>query len=114
MKVTLAQLNSTVGDISGNTEKIAATLAQVPYDSDLIILPELFLVGYPPRDLLERPAFNHKTQQALAELAGLSSKYPHLGILVGAFRPTGRERGKGLANTAFLYHLMRLFKLLFF
>jgi len=104
MKVTLAQLNSTVGDISGNIEKIAATLARVPADTDLIIFPELFLVGYPPRDLLERPVFRHKTQLALAEVARLSAKYPHLGILVGAFRPTGRERGKGLANTAFLYH----------
>ena len=46
MKVTLAQLNSTVGDISGNIEKIAATLAQVPADTDLIIFPELITTGY--------------------------------------------------------------------
>jgi len=104
MKVTLAQLNPTVGDTSGNTEKIAQTLAQAPSDTELIIFSELFLVGYPPRDLLERPSFIHKNQQALAEVARLSAKYPHPGILVGGLRPTGRERGKGLANAAFLFH----------
>ena len=55
MKLTLAQLNPTIGDIQGNLAKIEKTLSQCSKDSpDLVIFPELFLVGYPPRDLLER------------------------------------------------------------
>jgi NAD+ synthase (glutamine-hydrolysing) len=102
MKVVMAQLNPVVGDISGNLAKLADTLAHCPADADLVVFSELFLVGYPPRDLLERPAFIRRTQEAVAEVAHLSAKYPHLGILVGAPWPTDRERGKGLANTAFL------------
>jgi len=103
MKIVLAQLNPTVGDISGNLAKLAQTLSGCPAAADLVVFPELFLVGYPPRDLLERPAFIRKSQEALEEVARLSGKYANLGILVGAPRPTDRERGKGLANAAFLF-----------
>jgi NAD+ synthase (glutamine-hydrolysing) len=102
MKVVMAQLNPVVGDISGNLAKLADTLAHCPADADLVVFSELFLVGYPPRDLLERPAFIRRSQEAVAEVARLSAMYPHLGILVGAPRTTDRDRGKGLANTAFL------------
>lgn len=108
MKVTLAQLNPTVGDISGNLEKLRRTLAQTSAEAELVVFPELFLTGYPPRDLLERPGFIRKTQAALNEVAAISEKLPHLGILVGAPRPTGRERGKGLANAAFLFYQGKL------
>jgi NAD+ synthase (glutamine-hydrolysing) len=104
MKIALAQLNPTVGDISGNVAKIAAALANLPPDTDLAVFSELFLTGYPPRDLLERPAFIERTQMALAEVAHLSGRYPHLGIIVGAPRPTGKDRGKGLYNAAFFFH----------
>ncbi len=104
MKVALAQLNPIVGDISGNLAKLAETLSRCPAGTDLAIFPELFLVGYPPRDFLERPAFIRRSQQALEEVGRLSAQYHHLGILVGAPRPTNRGRGKGLANAAFLFH----------
>jgi NAD+ synthase (glutamine-hydrolysing) len=103
MKIVMAQLNPIVGDISGNLAKLADTINNCPPDTDLVVFAELFLVGYPPRDLLERPAFIRKTQEALEAVARLSESYPHLGILVGAPRPTDRKRGKGLANSAFLY-----------
>ena len=103
MKIALAQLNPVVGDISGNVARLADTLSRCPADTDLIIFTELFLVGYPPRDLLERPAFIRKSQLALEEVARLSAQHPRTGILVGGPRPTDRERGKGLANTAFLF-----------
>jgi NAD+ synthase (glutamine-hydrolysing) len=109
MKIVMAQLNPVVGDISGNLARLADTLSRCPPDADLVVFSELFLVGYPPRDLLERPAFIRKSQEALLEVARLSKKYPHLGILVGAPRPTDRERGKGLANTALLFFHGELF-----
>jgi NAD+ synthase (glutamine-hydrolysing) len=104
MKVTLAQLNPTVGDITGNLRKISETLAGLPADTDLVIFPELFIVGYPPRDLLERPAFIERTQEALRNVASLSARYPHLGLIVGAPRPTSKARGKGLHNAAVFFH----------
>jgi len=103
MKIVMAQLNPVVGDLPGNMAKLAETLERCPPEADLVVFSELFLVGYPPRDLLERPAFIRRTQEALGEVARLSKNYPSLGILVGAPRPTDRERGKGLANSAFFF-----------
>ena len=52
MRLTIAQLNPVIGDVNGNVEKIVTTLSQTKNDlPDLVIFPELFLTGYPPRDL---------------------------------------------------------------
>jgi NAD+ synthase (glutamine-hydrolysing) len=104
MKITLAQLNPVVGDVSGNLEKVAVTLKQEHQASDLVVFPELFLTGYPPRDLLEKPALIARVQEALDDLVSLSSRYPGIGILVGAPLRTGQDTGKGLCNCAVLIH----------
>jgi NAD+ synthase (glutamine-hydrolysing) len=104
MKITLAQLNPVVGDVRGNLQKVVATLAQEHRNSDLVVFSELFLVGYPPRDLLEKPALLHQVQEALDHLVSLSARYPATGLLVGAPLPTGRDTGKGLGNCAVLIH----------
>lgn len=105
MKITLAQLNPTVGDIRGNLAKVAQTLSQCRQDSpDLVVFPELFLVGYPPRDLLERPSFISRTEEAIQELLEVSKKYPQTGIIVGAPQPGQQARGKGLYNSALLIY----------
>jgi NAD+ synthase (glutamine-hydrolysing) len=103
MKVTLAQLNSTTGDIEGNLAKMLDVLSRSGKESsDLVIFPELFLVGYTPRDLLERPSFIEKTDRAIQELQRVSSQYPNTGIIFGAPLPSGRSTGKGLYNSAIL------------
>ena len=104
MKITLAQLNPVVGDVRGNLQKIAATLAAEHRTSDLVVFSELFLVGYPPRDLLEKPALIRQVQEALEHLVDLSARYPGTGILVGAPQPTGLDIGKGLCNCAVLIY----------
>jgi NAD+ synthase (glutamine-hydrolysing) len=104
MKITLAQLNPVVGDVSGNLKKVVATLEQEQGATDLVVFPELFLVGYPPRDLLEKPALLAKVEAALQELAALSARYPDTGLLVGAPQFTGEDTGKGLCNCAVLIH----------
>jgi len=104
MKITLAQLNPVVGDVRGNLAKVMATLEEVGDRSDLVVFSELFLTGYPPRDLLEKPALIATVQAALEELARFSGRYPETGILVGAPQPTGRDTGKGLCNCAVLLH----------
>jgi NAD+ synthase (glutamine-hydrolysing) len=108
MKVTLAQLNPVVGDVSGNLKKAADTLEQMREATDLVVFSELFLTGYPPRDLLEKPALIHRVQEAIEALAALSARYPETGVLVGAPLPTGRDTGKGLCNCAVLIHQGRV------
>jgi NAD+ synthase (glutamine-hydrolysing) len=102
MKVTLAQLNPTVGDVSGNLQKVIDTLETHGGSTDLIVFSELFLVGYPPRDLVEKPSLIQQVQQALARLVEASGRHPQTAVLVGAPLPTGRETGKGLSDAAVL------------
>jgi NAD+ synthase (glutamine-hydrolysing) len=103
MKVTIAQLNPIVGDINGNISKVIQAMAQChDQEPDLVVFPELFLVGYPPKDLLERPWFIEKVQQAIQELARISVRFPQTGILFGAPLPTGKDVGKRLYNSAVL------------
>ena len=58
MRLALAHLNSVVGDIDGNRERIAVRLDEARgAEADLVLFPELAVTGYPPEDLLLRPAF---------------------------------------------------------
>ena len=76
MKIALAQLNSVVGDIKGNLRRIEEIWASCHAQQvDLLILPELFLTGYPPRDLLKRPAFLERVNQAIQEILKISASY---------------------------------------
>src|SRR3981189_953711 len=69
-RITLAQLNPTVGDVAGNAAKARAARAQAKADgADLVVLPELFITGYPPEDLVLKPAFQSACRAAVEELA---------------------------------------------
>lgn len=66
MRLGLAQLNTTVGDLRGNTDKMTRALEAARQQSvDLLVFPELCLCGYPPEDLLHRPQFLTDTQAAM-------------------------------------------------
>lgn len=68
--VTLAQLNPTVGDVVGNAAKARAARAQAKADgADLVVFPELFIAGYPPEDLVLKPAFQAACRAVVEELA---------------------------------------------
>ena len=70
LKITLAQLNPTVGDVEGNATKARAARARAAADgSDLVVLPELFITGYPPEDLVLKPAFQAACRSAIEALA---------------------------------------------
>ena len=70
MKVALAQINTTVGDLAGNEAKILAAYTRgVAAGADLVLLPELALTGYPPRDLVLNGAFVARNIEALERLA---------------------------------------------
>ncbi|UCB58586.1 MAG: NAD+ synthase [Thermoplasmatales archaeon] len=105
MIITIAQLNPIIGDIKGNLNKIVDTLTRCQNDSpDLVIFPELFIVGYPPRDLLDRKWFIQNTQHAIQELIRISADYPNTGILVGVPQLTKKKAGRGLYNSALLIY----------
>jgi NAD+ synthase len=68
--VTLAQVNPTVGDIEGNAAKVRAARAQAAAEgADLVLFPELFMAGYPPEDLVLKPAFQSACRVAVETLA---------------------------------------------
>src|SRR6201984_1587984 len=70
LKITLAQLNPTVGDVEGNAAKARAARARAQADgADLIVLPELFITGYPPEDLVLKPASQAACRTAVEALA---------------------------------------------
>src|SRR5947199_7242795 len=70
LTITLAQLNPTVGDVAGNAAKARAARKQASADrADLIVFPELFIAGYPPEDLVLKPAFQAACRAAIEELA---------------------------------------------
>lgn len=103
MKITLCQLNPLIGDIEGNTARIRSVLEENYHEqSDLFIFPELFLQGYPPRDLLEKGWFIECGKRSLNQLQELSRLFPGTGILFGTAVPMQDRGGKGLANAAVL------------
>src|SRR5919198_4786980 len=70
LRVALAQIDPTVGDIRGNARKIAEYTARArEHEAALVVFPELALTGYPPEDLLLKPTFLDAAAAALDELA---------------------------------------------
>ncbi|MGH9009183.1 MAG: NAD+ synthase [Acidimicrobiia bacterium] len=70
LRVAAAQINTVVGDLAGNAERILAAIkAAEEAGADLVALPELAITGYPPEDLLLRPAFVAEAQRALEKVA---------------------------------------------
>ena len=71
LRIALAQLNPTVGDIAGNLARARKARARAAdLGADLVVLSELFITGYPPEDLVLKPAFQEAAEAAAADLAG--------------------------------------------
>lgn len=84
VQVAIAQINATVGDSVGNHQKIlVAACEAAAQGADIVLTPECSLVGYPPEDLLLRPAFYAATAQALQALAKDLSDLTDLHVIVG-------------------------------
>src|SRR6201989_3038779 len=82
LAIAVAQLNSTVGDIAGNAEKVKRARADgAAQGADLVVFPELFIAGYPPEDLVLKPAFQAACRAAVEALARETKTGPAL--LVG-------------------------------
>ncbi|MCW7753843.1 NAD+ synthase [Desulfobotulus sp. H1] len=98
MKIAMAQLNSLVGDLKGNAEKIIrASEKAKEQGADLIVFPELTLTGYPPLDLLERKAF---VRANLNICHRLIDHIQGIGIVFGYVAQNPAIHGPGLQNAA--------------
>ncbi|MBE3132803.1 MAG: hypothetical protein IMZ55_04965, partial [Acidobacteria bacterium] len=100
MRIALAQLNPTVGDIPGNVRRLLDAYARAErLGADLVVTPELSLLGYPPRDLLLKPRFIDDNLAALERLAGQVGR---TALIVGYVERMTGERGLPLHNAAAL------------
>src|SRR5215207_1372966 len=98
MRLGLAQLNPTVGDLSGNRRKILETYgALVAQGAELVIFPELAVCGYPPRDLLFKRRFVPDVAESLAEIASQVGAIP---AIIGTVEQNSTGRGRPFFNSA--------------
>lgn len=90
LKIIAAQINTTVGNIHSNTNKIidSAIAARDKHNADIIIFPELSLTGYPPEDLLLRPEFYTRTKQALTLI---KNKIKNIYLIIGFPNKVGND-----------------------
>lgn len=107
MKLALAQVDSTVGDVDGNLERLERAVARAALlGAEVVLFPEMAITGYPPRDLLLDPAFVRAAGAGLERLARAAHAVaPGLIVIVGAVAdgppgPTGRT----LRNVAAVLH----------
>ncbi|MGO9896614.1 MAG: NAD+ synthase [Bryobacteraceae bacterium] len=101
MRVALLQINTTAGDLAGNAARIVAGTRQAgERGADLVVTPELALLGYLPRDLLMREGFIRRGEQTLAAMARELASAPPL--LVGTATLNPCDVGRPLFNSAVL------------
>ena len=102
MKIALAQINPTVGDFTGNLEKIIAVSRRAAAQgARLTVFSELALCGYPPADFLEKPSFLARCRAAVDELAAATRELS-TAVLAGVALLAERESGKPAVNAAVL------------
>ena len=100
MRIALAQINPTVGDIAGNSARIKEYLQQARQQAaELVVFTELAIFGYPPKDLLLRSVLVRRNLAALEEIA---AECLGISAIVGYVQPL--DHGTGLANAAAYCH----------
>jgi NAD+ synthase (glutamine-hydrolysing) len=93
IRIALAQINSTVGDLSGNVKKICSYIKKAKIlKADIVVFPELAITGYPPEDLLLKPQFIKENIDALHEIRAAAKG---LSTIVGFV-----DRNQGIYNAA--------------
>jgi NAD+ synthase/NAD+ synthase (glutamine-hydrolysing) len=98
VKIALGQINPTVGDFSGNAAKIIAFAQRAKASgAGLILFPELSVCGYPPRDLVERPAFVARNRESAERIAAQTAG---IAVICGMVTPANSDTGKTVMNSA--------------
>ena len=102
MKIALAQIDPTVGDFTGNLEKIVAASGRAAaLGARLTVFSELAICGYPPADFLEKPSFLARCRSAVEELAAATGGMS-TAVLAGVALPATGDSGKPAVNAAVL------------
>src|SRR3954466_2967744 len=100
MRIALGQLNTTVGDLRGNADRMIRTSREaVERGAEVIVFPELSLTGYPPRDLVEKASFLDRGQEELNRLAAETDALD-AAIVCGYVGRAESETGKKVTNSA--------------
>src|SRR6266446_7822361 len=100
MKIALGQINTTVGDLSGNVNLMVAAAGRASsLGADLIAFPELSLTGYPPRDLVEKESFLERSECELQRLARETADQP-IALICGYVGKSPDGAGKRATNSA--------------
>jgi NAD+ synthetase len=102
MRIALAQINPTVGDIAGNAALIRAGLDRARAGgAALVVFPELAIIGYPPKDLLLKPAVIEQCQAAVSDLA---ARCTDIAAIIGYPCRAQTSAGRTLHNAAAFCH----------
>src|SRR5579884_962074 len=100
VRIALAQINSTVGDLAGNAAKILDFARRADgRGADVAVFPELALTGYPPRDLLEKESFVQRAECVLRRLANDAAGL-NTAIVCGTIAAAPLSAGNRLYNSA--------------
>jgi len=103
VKITLAQLNPTIGDFQGNLKKMESVLLNAASKgAELALFTELFPSGYPPKDWLIKQAFLRDYEAAQKQILELSRQVPETAVLYGGVEHITQGTGKRLYNSALL------------
>ncbi len=100
MKIALGQINTTVGDLAGNVDRmIHAAREAAAAGAQIVVFPELSVTGYPPRDLVEKPTFVERSVKQLERLASETAALP-LRVVAGYVGQSPSASGKRATNSA--------------
>jgi NAD+ synthase (glutamine-hydrolysing) len=102
VKIALAQINPTVGDFDGNARKILDFIGRASESgAELVLFPELAVCGYPPADLLEKPAFVARAGEVVADIAAKTAGR-FIAVVLGYVTSAPHGSGKHVCNSAAL------------
>ncbi len=113
LSIALAQVNPTVGDVEGNLAKVREARTRAAAERlDLVVFPELVMAGYPPEDLVLKPAFQNEVEQAVLALAGETGDGGPALVIGAPWREEGALYnasllldGGGISAARYKYHL---------
>src|ERR1700678_3483326 len=100
MRIALAQINPTVGALSGNVNRMARAAREAAgRGAEAVVFPELSLTGYPPRDLVEKPSFLDASARELERLAKETADL-NVSVICGYVARSQADTGKRALNSA--------------
>ena len=92
MRIALGQINTTVGDLRGNADRMIAVAREaVGRGAEVVVFPELSITGYPPRDFVEKDSFLERSDEELDRFAAETAELD--ATLICGYVPSFRERG---------------------